>query len=419
MGAAPRTLPERIGRYEIRELVGQGAMGRVLLGHDPVLDRDVAVKLLRDDLKILPEQRQTLFERMQHEARASARVSHPNIIVLHDMGDDPDLGLYLVHEYAHGLTLKQRLLRGPLGPEAAAALARQIGDALTTAHRAGVLHRDIKPENIIMTATGAKIADFGIARIPDSTLTRDGGLLGTPAYSSPESIADGKFSPQSDQFSMAATMYEAISGRRAFPGDDAVAVASRITNEQPSRISLVCGLDPHVDDILLRGLSKMPRERFASCAEFGQTLAEALTLAPRTMMPTEPDAYHRLEQLRADRINSWRLIGIGVVFGALGAALIVQISRDEPVQPAMMQDRHTQTSERPVGWLSEGPRRADNGRDRIGSSRAKPAALRDAKLQKSASKRAAPLPSPAPSDKPEDLTEPASADAGAARKSSH
>jgi hypothetical protein len=108
------------------------------------------------------------------------------------------------------------------------------------------------------------------------------------------------------------------------------------------------------------------------------------------------------------------------VFGALGAALIVQISRDEPVQPAMMQDRHTQTSERPVGWLSEGPRRVANGRDRIGSSRAKPAALRDDKLQKSASKRAAPLPSPAPSsDEPEDLTDPASADAGAAHKSSH
>ena len=130
-------------------------MGRVLLAHDPVLDRSVAIKLLRDDLNIPPEQHEALLHRMRQEARASARVSHPNIVSLHDMGEDPELGLCLVFEYAEGLTLKERLLRSPLGPEAAAKLAREVGDALTTAHSAGVLHRDIKPENIILTPTGA------------------------------------------------------------------------------------------------------------------------------------------------------------------------------------------------------------------------------------------------------------------------
>src|ERR1700712_1331085 len=248
MDSPEQSLPTQIGRYRIERLLGRGAMGRVLLAHDPVLDRSVAIKLLRDDLNIQPEQHDTLLHRMRQEARASARVSHPNIVALHDMGEDPELGLCLVFEYAEGLTLKERLLKGPLGPEAAAKLAREVGDALTTAHAAGVLHRDIKPENVILTPTGAKVADFGIARVPDSTLTRDGGLLGTPAYSAPECIETGRVSPLSDQFSLAATLYEAVSGHRAFPGEDAVAVATRITNEEPPAIAEFAGLDPHVDE---------------------------------------------------------------------------------------------------------------------------------------------------------------------------
>src|SRR3954462_284095 len=282
-------LPTQIGRYRVERLLGRGAMGRVLLAHDPVLDRSVAIKLLRDDLNIPPEQHDALLHRMRQEARASARVSHPNIVALHDMGEDPSLGLCLVFEYAEGLTLKERLQRGPLGPEAAAKLAREVGDALTTAHTAGVLHRDIKPENIILTPTGAKVADFGIARVPDSTLTRDGGLLGTPAYSAPECIETGRFSPLSDQFSLAATLYEAVSGQRAFPGEDAIAVATRITNEEPPGIAELSGLDPHVDDVLARGLSKTPSARFEDARAFGAALAEALGQSPRQRLPTLPD----------------------------------------------------------------------------------------------------------------------------------
>src|SRR5688572_22724402 len=135
-----RALPEQIGRYRVLRLLGQGAMGRVLLAHDPILDRDVAIKLLRDDLNLPSEQRLALLERMRQEARASARVTHPNIVALHDMGEDEKLGLYLVFEFLDGETLKDRLARGQLGPEACARLARELGDALTTAHKAGVLH---------------------------------------------------------------------------------------------------------------------------------------------------------------------------------------------------------------------------------------------------------------------------------------
>ncbi len=288
-----QTLPQSIGRYQVVRELGKGAMGRVLLAHDPVLERHVAIKHLRADLNIAPEQKAPLLERMRQEARASARISHPNLIVLHDMGEAQEVELYLVFEYVAGPTLKERLSRGPLGASEAARLAKQLGRALSYAHRAGIVHRDVKPENVILAETGAKVADFGIARVPDSTLTLGGGVLGTPAYSAPEALRGSKFSPRSDQFSMAATLYEAISGHRAFPGDDAMAVASLITTDEPPPIAALCNLPVQVDVVLARALSKHPKSRFDDCGRFGHALAEALDGNPRAPMPTVPDFYHQ------------------------------------------------------------------------------------------------------------------------------
>jgi len=392
--------PALIGRYAIVRLLGRGAMGRVLLAHDPVLDRSVAVKLLRDDLRIEPEQRSALIDRMRQEARASARVSHPNIVALFDMGEDAELGLYLVFEYADGMTLKERLVRGPLGPTAAATLAREIGDALSTAHAKGVLHRDIKPENVILTATGSKIADFGIARVPDSTLTRDGGLLGTPAYSAPESIAHGGFSPSSDQFSMAAMLYEALSQRRAFPGEDAVAVASRIATEETIPIALSCGLSPHVDGVLGRALAKDPGERFESARDFGNALAEAIELSPRSALPTLPDEQHRLAS-RAELGESRpaRLLVGGVAIGALLGIAAMQLTRglrDDSSAAGGDSGRAAPSATVVLGWLAEAPR----PRPRPAAS----AALRAARAERAAVAAAA---------RADAGTPPASADAGA------
>ncbi len=313
----PAPLPENIGRYRVLGASGHGAMGRVLLARDPNLDRDVAVKVLREDLKLAPAERVALYERMRQEARASARLSHPNIVGLYDIGEEPGLGLYLVFEYVEGPTLEDRIERGPLGAAACARLSRELGAALGAAHRAGVLHRDIKPANVILAATGAKIADFGIARIPGSTLTQDGRVLGTPAYSAPEAIETGTFSPASDQFSLAATLYEAISGRRAFAGDDAISVAKHITGSEPAAIAALSGVDRHVDTVLARGLAKNPSARYSSADELGEALAEALTLAPpRAQLPTLPDE-RRLEA-RAVRQNRRDLtvLALGLVLGA-------------------------------------------------------------------------------------------------------
>jgi serine/threonine-protein kinase len=234
-----------------------------------------------------------------------------------------------------------------------------------------VLHRDIKPDNIILSATGAKIADFGIARVPDSTLTRDGGLLGTPAYSSPESIATGEFSPLSDQFSMAATLYEAIAGTRAFPGQDAVAVATKISTEEPLPVAASRGLGPKVDEILARALAKRAQARFSSATQFGHALAQALAESrARTSMATIPDQRRAAEgELVVQRSQSRRSALGGAALGALltiaGFQLTAQLKSQgppsetaSPTQPnAEPSGRNTELTERspPVGWLAASP----------------------------------------------------------------
>jgi serine/threonine protein kinase len=353
-------LPKQIGRYQVVRLLGRGAMGQVLLARDPVLDRKVAVKLLRGDLALAADQKQQLIVRMRHEARASARLSHPSIVALHDMGEDGQLGLFLVFEYLAGTTLEQRLKRGALGADATARLAREVGDALSTAHSAGVLHRDIKPGNLILTDACAKIADFGIARVPDSTLTQSGGLLGTPAYSAPEAIANGTFSPRSDQFSMAATLWEALTGRRAFPGEDAVAVATRITTEHPPAIAKLCGLDPHVDDIFARGLAKRPEARYPSCAQFGRALAEALESISRSRMQTLPDDRHRRAQQSSRGTRAWQAAVGGAAVGVFVTLALYEL-RDR-LQDARAPELPKQVAELPLGpsaeYLAETHRRA-------------------------------------------------------------
>jgi serine/threonine-protein kinase len=224
-----------------------------------VLDRAVAVKHLRDDLSLTGDQFTALTKRMEQEARAAARVAHPNLVALHDMGRDPLVGLFLVFEYVEGETLEERLQRAPLLPAEAAQLSRELGSALSEAHAAQILHRDIKPENVLLAKTGAKLADFGIARLPDSSLTHPGGLIGTPAYSAPEALDDGRFSPASDQFSMACTLFEAISGQRAFPGEDAIEVAGLVQTMDPAPLAAAMRLDASVDRVLARALRSIQR----------------------------------------------------------------------------------------------------------------------------------------------------------------
>jgi serine/threonine-protein kinase len=314
-------LPRRVGRYDVERLLGEGGMGRVVLARDSILGRRVALKVLRDDLALTPELRTQLTDRMRQEARAAAALSHPGMVTIHDMGQEDEVGLFLVFELIDGSTLRERLHRdGPLPASEVAAIARVLGAALTHAHQSGVIHRDVKPENVMLSPTGAKLTDFGIARLPDSTLTRATTVLGTPAYSAPEALASGTFSAASDQFSLASTLYEALTGQRPFPGDDALAVASRVATSKhaaPSAARPGLARFSHVDAIFDRALAKDASKRFASCAVFGEALAAELEGAsPGIMTPVPrssivPRATRRWQNLAA-------LVALGVI-----AALVV------------------------------------------------------------------------------------------------
>lgn len=312
-GVPPST--RTIGRYEVLGELGQGAMGTVLLCRDPVLGREVALKFLRPDLKLGTDERAQLMRRMRQEAQAVAKISHRGIVSLYDIGEDQELGTFLVFEKATGPTLEAVLRRGRLTKEGVARLSRELGAALDAAHDAAVVHRDVKPSNIILTPSGAKVADFGVARLPESTLTRAGAKVGTPAYSAPECVTHGVHSNLTDQFSMAACLYESLSGRRAYPGNEAVEVARRIERESPLPIASALGLDARVDAVLLKAMNHEPTARFSTCRELGNALSEAI-LGAREVLPTLPD-----EQLlvRYDQQAVSHRLGYALLWFLLGA----------------------------------------------------------------------------------------------------
>src|SRR2546426_2709531 len=213
----------RLGPYEIIAPIGAGGMGEVYRARDTRLDRAVAIKVLPGRLAASPELRQ----RLEREAKAVSRLSHPHICILHDIGHQDGID-YLVMEYLEGDTLAARLAKGPLPLEQALPLAIQIADALEAAHRRGVVHRDLKPANIMLTRTGAKLLDFGLARIDkripaeDNTvtagLTNTGVILGAFRYMAPEQLEGKNADARTDLFAFGAVLYEMLTGRKAFQG---------------------------------------------------------------------------------------------------------------------------------------------------------------------------------------------------------
>ncbi|MBX3273706.1 MAG: serine/threonine protein kinase [Sandaracinaceae bacterium] len=320
-------IPKQIGRYLVERMLGQGAMGSVYLGRDPELDRAVAIKTVRH-LDLEESRLRTFIERFRNEARAAARLSHPSIVAVYDVGEEESVGPYLVFEYVAGSSLKQILRgRGPLSPHDAVRLARQIANALDTAHQAGVIHRDVKPDNILVSAAGdAKLADFGVARVPDAALTKEGQFLGTPCYAAPETLGEGVYGPQTDHFSFAAVVYEVVSGVRAFPGDDAISVAHHVVHDTPVPPSEVAGdakIPKAVDRVIQRGLEKDASLRYATANELVDALASAYIDAG--LLERDPTGVQVLPppDARAARGASWgwALAAAGVL--ALGVVLVL------------------------------------------------------------------------------------------------
>lgn len=282
---SPRVLG---GRYELREVLGRGGMAVVHLGRDLRLGRQVAVKVLHADLARDPLVR----SRFRREAQTVAALDDPRIVSVHDVGehvDDGGAGIpFIVMEHVAGQSLRARLRDGALALDEA--VAHQVGvlSALEISHRAGVIHRDIKPANVMVTPEGRiKVVDFGIARFggdPGSTADRTGTLLGTAAYLSPEQVRGGTADARSDLYSAGCLLYELLTGRPPFVGDDAVAVAYQHVHENPVPVSAHRReVAPALDAVLRRALAKDPGTRFPSARSF----REALLSAARSMTPAD------------------------------------------------------------------------------------------------------------------------------------
>jgi serine/threonine-protein kinase len=269
-----------IGRYEIEALVGRGAMGVVFLARDPQLNRRVALKTYELPEGVPDEAVQEFEERLLREAHAAAALSHPNIVTVHDVGIDPVRGFpYIVMEYVPGRSLKQLLDgRHRLAVEVAIRFGDALADALDAAHRAGIVHRDIKPANILVRDTDGlvKITDFGVARFSASELTRTGALVGSPAYMSPEQIRGGTVDARSDLFSLSVVLYEALTSKRPFAGDDLPSVAYSVVHTVPVPVSQeVRGLPKELDGFFEKALAKDPKRRYPDGSAYRKALQEA------------------------------------------------------------------------------------------------------------------------------------------------
>lgn len=314
-------------------------MGRVYLAHDPELGRDVAVKVLR--LDAAGSAKDAFIARFRNEARAAARFNHPNVVSVHDAGVDPTHGPYLVYEFIAGDNLRRMVERGPLDRAELLNLARGVASALDAMHGAQILHRDVKPDNILVAPDGTvKITDFGIARVPDAVLTRDGQFLGTPAYAPPEAITRGEYSARGDVWSLAAVLYEALTGVRPFPGDDAVAVSYAVVNDPvlpPTRVRPE--LPPGLDEVFLRAFSRRPAERFPTAIELANNLSAAFvnprgsataTMTLGARRPQHPELSRRESAPPTPRAV---VLLVGVVVLAFLALVIRRGSSSQPEPP--------------------------------------------------------------------------------------
>jgi eukaryotic-like serine/threonine-protein kinase len=272
----------RLGPYEIVSPLGAGGMGEVYKARDTRLERTVAVKVLPSHLSASPESRQ----RFEREAKTISQLSHPHICALHDVGREGDVE-YLVMEYLEGETLADRLLKGSLPLEQTLRYGMQIADALDKAHRQGIVHRDLKPGNVMLTKTGVKLLDFGLAKAVEPqtkqssltalptqhALTQEGTILGTFQYMAPEQLEGKEADARTDIFALGIVLYEMVTGKKAFSGVTQASLISSILRDDPQPISQVQPMSPPaLDRIVKTCLAKDPEDRWQSAGDVGKEL---------------------------------------------------------------------------------------------------------------------------------------------------
>ncbi len=267
-------MTERYGRYEIKEERGRGSMGVVYKAYDPQIGRFVALKVLRQD-RVTSK---AFVDRFLREARAIGKLSHPNIVNIYDIGEDKGT-VYITMEFIEGVPLSQLMKEGMLSLEQVLEIGAQTAEALSYAHRRGIVHRDVKPSNVILQPDGrVKITDFGIAHIEDPEIpqqTQAGEILGTPAYMSPEQVNGRAVDGRSDLFSLGVVLYEALTGQKPFKGQNIASLFREIVEKTPSPPS---SINPEVPDgvskVVMRCLAKDPAERPSDGEELARELRD-------------------------------------------------------------------------------------------------------------------------------------------------
>jgi eukaryotic-like serine/threonine-protein kinase len=332
------TAGTKFGPYEIVSPLGAGGMGEVYRARDSRLGRDVAIKILPPQISGDPAGKL----RFEREARTISKLNHPHICVLHDIGSQDGVD-YIVMECVEGETLAKRLERGPLPLDQVLKFGAQIADALDKAHRSGVVHRDLKPGNVMLTPTGAKLLDFGLAKpavtqgigmtltaeaLQSTPVTQAGTIVGTFQYMSPEQIEGKEVDGRSDIFALGAVLYEMLTGKRAFEGKSQLSVASAILEKEPEPINTTKPLTPPALDHAIRlCLAKSPEDRWQTARDLALDLNWIAEGGSQTGVAV-PGVVHR----RARQKFAWALLGAGAAL-LLAAALAYVVARPYLNQP--------------------------------------------------------------------------------------
>jgi serine/threonine protein kinase len=334
------TQPTKIGRYEVVERVGRGGMGAVYLGRDTVLEREVAIKVMSADFAA----DETSRPRFYREARAAAKLQHRNIVTIFEFGEEDDTP-FIVMEFLRGQDLSKRMRAEPLLTlEQKIDIIAELCTGLHFAHEQGVIHRDVKPANIWLVPDGSvKLLDFGIAKFSSSTMTRQGSVLGSISYMSPEQINGLEVDGRADVFSAGVVLFELLTGKKPFAGESPTAVLARIMDDEPVRVQdLPADLPKPLVAAVLKALQKDREKRYRHAADFGADLR----LVRNAVVASTGSISTDLDQLETMVNDPSRSGTIDSVSHHLAGSISVQrtATLDEPPAAAT-------TGRRRFGWL--------------------------------------------------------------------